>query len=90
MKTKTSFSQLYSFPGFRARARFKGGVLGDPGARVVCLVRRQKKRCVQPVGRPPAAFTITGSTGYGIWTPGRCGSIWSLNTGAWTAAGAKP
>ena len=43
MKTKTCFRALYSFPGFQALARFKSGVTGDPHARVVALVRRQKK-----------------------------------------------
>lgn len=47
MKTKTSFRDLYSFSGFRARARFKCGVKGDPVARVVELVRHQKKRLLR-------------------------------------------
>jgi hypothetical protein len=42
MKTKKSFSEIYSFPGFRARSTFKKGILGDPKARVVKLERRQK------------------------------------------------
>ena len=47
MKTKTCFRALYSFPGFQARARFKSGVKGDPHARVVALVRRQKKHLLR-------------------------------------------
>ena len=38
MKTKKSLSEIYSFPGFQARAKFKKGVLGDSKARVIALV----------------------------------------------------
>lgn len=90
MKTKTSFSQLYSFPGFRARPRFKRGVFQDPKARVVELVRRQKKRSVRVAGNLHEAFTIIGSIGSAIWMPAAIESIWTLSTGAWTAESARP
>jgi hypothetical protein len=66
MKTKTTFSQLYSFPGFRARPRFKCGVFQDPKARVVDLARRQKKRFVPAVNVHREVFTITESIASGI------------------------
>lgn len=66
MKTKTSFHDLYSFPGFRAHARFKCGVKGDPVARVVKLARQQKKTYA-PVAGDHSAGSGTGvSTVSGI------------------------
>ena len=41
MKTNKTLSDLFSFPGFRARSKLKG-VFGDSPARIVTLVRRQK------------------------------------------------
>ena len=78
MKTKTTFIQLYSFPGFKARARFKCGVLGDPQARVVSLVRCQKKMFVQSAAMLPEAFMIAESTACVIWTAETC--AYSLNS----------
>lgn len=82
MKTKTSFRELYNFPGFRARARFKCGVKGDPVARVIELVRRQKKASAPFAGDPSGLSGIGESTAYGICPPQRLASIWILNTGA--------
>jgi hypothetical protein len=90
MKTKKSFSEIYSFPGFRARAKFKQGILGDPKARVVELVRRQKKRFVQPVVNLPEVTTINVSTGSEISPAGICGFIWNLSTAELTANIARP
>jgi hypothetical protein len=43
MKDKKHLNALYSFPGFRARARLNG-IFQDPMARVIELKRRQKKQ----------------------------------------------
>ena len=43
MKTCKTLSELYSHHGFRARSKLTG-VYGDPYARVIKLVRRQKNR----------------------------------------------
>ncbi len=88
MKTKTTFSQLYSFPGFRARARFKSGIFQDPHARVVSLVRRKKKRFVQGANIPGRVSTIVGFIGFVICAQGQCESTWNSNTGAWIAGSA--
>ena len=48
MKTCTTLSELYSHPGFRARSKLTG-IYGDPYARVIRLVRRQKKQFAQVV-----------------------------------------
>ena len=63
MKTKTSFSQLYDFPGFRAKERFKSGVKGDPKARVAKLARHQKKRFVPYAEQHRGIFTTIEYTG---------------------------
>jgi len=90
MKTKKSFSEIYSFPGFRARAKFKKGILGDPKARIVELVRRQKKRFVQPAANHPEVSTINVSTRSEISPVGISGSIWNLHTAELTANIARP
>jgi len=90
MKTKKSFSEIYSFPGFRARAKFKKGILGDSKARVVELVRRQKKRFVQPAVNHPEVTTISASTGSEISPVGICGFIWNLSIAGLTANIARP
>jgi preprotein translocase subunit Sss1 len=90
MKTKTTFSQLYNFPGFRARARFKSGIFQDSHARVVSLVRRKKKQFVQGVNIPGKVSTIIGFIGFVIWPPAILESIWNSNTGVWIAGSAKP
>jgi hypothetical protein len=80
MKTKKSFSEIYSFPGFRAKTKFKKGILGDPKARIVELVRRQKKRFVQAAANLPRVFMISVFTGSEISPVVTCGFIWNLNT----------
>jgi hypothetical protein len=85
MKTKTSFHSLYSFPGFRARSRFKSGVFQDPKARVVELVRRQKKQSVQYAAHRHEFITINGFTESGMWMPAACASIWNSSTGGFIA-----
>lgn len=82
MKTKTSLRSLYSFPGFRALARFKCGVKGDPKARVVQLVRRQKKRPALAAGEQSRGSAPGGLTAFGTWTPRTRAFIWTSNTGA--------
>ena len=81
MKIKTCFRELYSFPGFRAKSRFKSGIQGDPNARVVALVRRQKKRCVRSAGSLRVVTTTKRSNGFEMSTPGKHGFIWTLSTG---------
>jgi hypothetical protein len=82
MKTKTSFRDLYSFPGFRARARFKCGVKGDPKARVVQLVRRQKKRSALAAAEPSGGSVPGGFTAFVTSMPRTPAFIWTSNTGA--------
>ena len=87
MKTKTSLNALYSFPCFRARTQLKG-ILGDSHARIVTLIRRQKKRYAVHAASLREASTIARLTKSGIWTPVAYGSIWNLSIAGWIAAGA--
>jgi len=90
MKTKKSLSEIYSFPGFQARAKFKKGILGDPKARVVALVRRQKKLFVRVATRPPKVITINAFTALEILIAGICGFTWNLSTAESVAKAARP
>jgi hypothetical protein len=88
MKTHTSFRQLYSFPGFGAKARFKCGVRGDPGARVVELVRHQKKVSAPVVADHLQHSAIDVSTGCGIYPPPPPAFTWTLNIAGFPAQSA--
>lgn len=90
MKTKKTFTEIYSFPGFRAKAKFKKGILGDPKARIVELVRRQKKRFVQAAVNLPEVFMINVFTGSEISPVVTCGFIWNFHTAGLTVNIAKP
>jgi hypothetical protein len=83
MKTKTSFRDLYSLHGFRARARFKCGVFGDPKARVVPMERRQKKAPAPTVGDGFMGSATGERIAPAIWTLETSAFFWTSNTGAW-------
>jgi hypothetical protein len=55
----------YRYPGFIPRARLKG-IFGDPQARVITFVRRQKKRGVAAVAKSIRAIMIKKCAGYEI------------------------
>ena len=84
MKTNKTLQDLYSFSGFRAQSRLKG-MMGDFQARIVTLVRRQKKRHAAHAARSRAVSTIIRRTGSATWTPAESASIWNSNIGGWTA-----
>jgi len=90
MKTKKSLSEIYSFPGFQARAKFKKGVLGDSKARVIALVRRQKKRFVQIAVSLPKVIMISGFTVLEILIAVICEFTGNLNTAGSTAKVVRP
>ena len=77
MKTNQTLNKLYSFPGFRALTKLKG-MFGDFPARIVTLVRRQKKRCAVHAARPLEASTTVRSIRCGTLIPEACGCIWNL------------
>jgi hypothetical protein len=88
MDKKTTLKDLCSFTGFRALARLRLHPQ-HPGAVIVTLQRRQKKRFV-----PAVKFTATGTTHEirlsGTWTPLARQHIWSLRFAESTAPGAGP
>jgi len=88
MDTKTSFRDLYSFPGFRASARLKLHP-EHPGARMTTLKRRQKKLFVR-VDRFITAGTTVEFEGFVILIPAQLRFIWSLKFAVSTAIGVRP
>jgi len=88
MDTKTSFKDLYSFPGFRASAHLKPHP-EHPGARITTLKRRQKKLLV-PVDRFIAAGTTVEFERFATLILVQLRFIWSLRFAVSTAIGARP
>jgi hypothetical protein len=74
-------ADAYTFPGFRPLPRVQG-LFGEPGARLVTLVRREKKRSAVPVARRIAAGTTAGDGGYGI-----CPARITAFTSTWRCVG---
>jgi hypothetical protein len=88
MDKKTTLKDLCSFTGFHALARLRPHP-EHPGAFIVTLDRRQKKRFA-----PAARFTASGTT-RGIrlsatWMPLARRHIWNLRFAESTAQGARP
>ena len=89
METIKTLRDIYSFPGFRARARLKPHPK-DPDGRIVRLERRQKKRFAQDaVGRSQAIETeeLTWSE---TWMLGQPAYILNSSTAVLPARIAKP
>lgn len=83
-----TIKDLCGFPGFRAQARVKEHPL-DPGARIVVLKRRQKKRYAPAAAPRYGVFGIEGPTEYVTLTLPLRGFIWSLSTGGYSVRGAE-
>ena len=81
MKTKNTFRDLYTFPGFRARATLKSHP-EDPEGCIVILERRQKKRSV------PAA--VQRHQAIETWMPEQPASILRSSIAGLPARIAKP
>lgn len=77
-------SALFAFPGFRARSRLQG-IFGDPHARLVTLVRRNKRPCARAVARGTAPSTTARHVGCRIPMRQAGASIWPLSNGEWRA-----
>jgi len=89
MKTKKSLRDLYSFPGFRARATLKHHPEYHEGF-IVTLERRQKKRSVQDAVKRYPVLEIDVHTWYGTWMPEQPVSILSSSIAGLPAHIAKP
>ncbi len=89
MKTKKSFRDLYSFPGFRARATLKP-YPEDPGGYIVTLERRQKKQSVQDAASSYPVSGIDAHTWYETSMPDQPVFTLNSNTGEFPARIVKP
>ncbi len=89
MATKTTLKELYSFPGFRARATLQPHAT-DADGHIVTLERRQKKRFVLAAAQHYAAFGIAEPTWCGTWMPGQPVSTLRLNTAGYSARTVRP
>ena len=77
METRKTLRDIYSFPGFRARATLKPHPK-DPDGRIVKLERRQKKRFALAVDRLFQAFGTDALTWSEILMPVQ--PIYTLNS----------
>lgn len=88
MEKKRRLWDTYRFPGFRAEHTVSG-IFGDPKARVIRLMRTEKKRRVEYA----ALFTIPTTTkrpeGFGTFPVEMCGFFWRWKSDGSFAAGAK-
>lgn len=89
METIQTLRDIYSYPGFRARARLKPHPK-DPEGRIVRLERRQKKQsALDAVGRYQA-IEIEELTWYETWMPGRTAYILNSSTAGLPVRIVKP
>ena len=89
METIKTLRDIYSFPGFRARARLKPHPK-DPDGRIVRLERRQKKQsALDAVGRSQA-FETDELTWSETWMPGQPASTLNSSTAGLPVRIAKP
>lgn len=77
---------LYRFPGFYPEHTV-AGIFGDPGARVIKLVRRGKKQFAEPVDRSNTPSTIGNPAESGICPVATCGFTWIWKSAGYSAAG---
>jgi hypothetical protein len=74
----------YRYPGFHPRAAIHG-IFGDPQARVIQLIRRQKKRPADAAVRSRGAITTRRCEGYEICPAGMYESIWRWKYAGYSA-----
>jgi hypothetical protein len=72
----SKLEDAYRFPGFRALSKLSG-VFGDSFARVITLIRRQKKRHAAPVVGYIRVFTTGKLDGYETFPVVGFASIWT-------------
>jgi hypothetical protein len=78
---------LYRFPGFVPRAKIRG-LPGDPGAVVLTLRRRRKKRAAVSVGERPAPITTSDLAASATSAVATSASIWMCRSAVSGARGA--
>ena len=83
MKKIKKLLDVYAYPGFRPLSVLKGK-FGDNKARIITLVRRQKKLCAGAAVRPIRASMTARSGGLGICPAAMSGFIWRWRCGGST------
>jgi len=89
METIKTLRDIYSFPGFRARARLKPHPK-DPDGRIVRLERRQKKQSALDVVRRYQAFETDELTWSETWMPVQPAYTLNSNTAGLPVRTVKP
>ena len=89
MNKKTSFRDLYSFPGFQALAKLTPHP-NDPKGRIVTVRRRQKKVFALAAERPFGATTTAELTVFETFLAQALESTWLLSTDVFNAHGVRP
>ncbi len=79
---------LYHFLGFYPEHTVTG-IFGDPGVRVIRLVRRGKKQPVESVGRFNAPSMIGRPEGFEICPVATSGFTWMWKSAGYSVAGAR-
>ena len=89
MKTIKTLRDVYSFPGFRARAMLKSHPQ-DPDGRIVRLVRYQKKQSA-PVAAGQYQASVTDElTWFATWMPVQPAYTLNSSTAGLRARSVKP
>lgn len=83
MKKIKKLLDVYAYPGFRPLSAIKGK-FGDNKARIITLVRRQKKLCAGAAALPIRASMIARLGGLGIYPAAMSGSVWMWKCGGST------
>jgi len=83
MKKIKKLLDVYAYPGFRPLSAIKG-IFGDNKARIITLVRRQKKLCVDAVALLTIVSTTARSGESEICPVAMSGFIWKWRCGALT------
>jgi hypothetical protein len=87
MRKKRCLGDEYRFPGFYPKSGVQG-IFGDPKARVITLIRRQKKRSAVLAELATGAFTTGRPDEFGTCRAGMHGSIWNWRFDVFPAGGA--
>ena len=89
METIKTLRDIYSFPGFRARATLRPHPK-DPDGRIVRLERRQKNGLLWMRAGRYQAFETDELTWYETWMPGQPAYTLNSSTAGLPARSAKP
>ena len=89
METIQTLRDIYSFPGFRARAKLKPHP-EDPEGRIVRLERRQKKQSALDVVERSQAFETDEFTWFETWMLGQPASTLNSSTAGLPVRIVKP